>query len=382
MISSAVQTFLTTPNTGILMISGQWGSGKSFFVRNKLLNIIRETHYCGAGDSEKTYLPIMISVFGKSSVKDLESAIMGKWVDVVSNNQLSKIESVMDFLGKQLKRSKKLNEYLDIASILEYRPGIKILPKNVVIILDDLERFDDKISEAEILGLINNLNENHGLKVIVIANEDYLNANKSKFGQFKEKVVEKTLLFKPDIHDVVVAMVGELKDDKFSNYITGSDLIMKSFDAGNSISPKDSGYARCLSNLRTIKFSINHFYIVFKAIEKQIPQGKTIADYNEELTHFWFSILAIAIELKSHRLSNNNIHILESFHYIDSALMIFNGGDPDVKPNPFDKMWDKMAAQNEEKENKQKSLDVEYGRTFYEYYFRSRGCNLLPIANP
>ncbi len=40
MITNAVESFLTTPHTGVLMISGKWGTGKSYFAKNQLLNVI------------------------------------------------------------------------------------------------------------------------------------------------------------------------------------------------------------------------------------------------------------------------------------------------------------------------------------------------------
>lgn len=194
------------------MISGNWGTGKSYFVKHQLLDMIGNVECLEASKSGNikelfknkilnlitkngnNYLPIMISLFGIGSIKELESAIMGELLNSINGEATSKIKKLWNGTKKVLERSEKLKEYFDIVSLIDYRPGVDVLPKQVIIVLDDLERFDDKITETEILGFINNLSENIGLKVIVIANEEYLNSNKRKFGAFKEKVVEKNAL--------------------------------------------------------------------------------------------------------------------------------------------------------------------------------------------
>lgn len=94
MIKNAVESFLTTPHTGVLMISGNWGTGKSYFVKHQLLDMIENVECPEASKSGNIkdvfknkilnliarngnyYLPVMISLFGIGSVKELESAIM------------------------------------------------------------------------------------------------------------------------------------------------------------------------------------------------------------------------------------------------------------------------------------------------------------------
>lgn len=401
MIKNAVESFLTTPHTGVLMISGTWGTGKSYFVKHQLLDVIGSVECKEASKSNNikdvfknkilnlvtrngnNHLPVMISLFGIGSIKELESAIMGQLLNSINGETTSKIKKLWEGTKKILEKSEKLKEYLDIVSLIDYRPGVDVLPKQVVIVLDDLERFDEKITETEILGFINNLSENLGLKVIVIANEEYLSSNKHKFGAFKEKVVEKTLYYAPNIPAIAQEMVSSLKDSEFTDFVKSSSLICNSFDPKGSISPKDKKrekqYYKSLSNLRTLKFAINHFNRIFSIVkEYAIMQNKAVADFKEELEHLWFSILAISIEMKSNRLTHDDVESFSEFNYLASVNIELED-DNSEETDLFNGESMPDSEENEEKERPRQTLDK---RWFYEYYFRNRSCGLLPIASP
>lgn len=401
MIKNAVESFLTTPHTGVLMISGNWGTGKSYFVKHQLLDMIENVECPEASKSGNikdvfknkilnlitkngnNYLPVMISLFGIGSIKELESAIMGELLNSIHSEATSKFKKIWNGTKKVLEKSEKLKEYLDIVSLIDYRPGVDVLPKQVIIVLDDLERFDDKITETEILGFINNLSENIGLKVIVIANEEYLNSNKRRFGAFKEKVVEKTLYYSPNIPTIAKEMIASLKDTEFKDFIYSSSLISSSFDPEGSVSPKDKTkvkqYLESLSNLRTLKFAINHFNRIFTLVkEYAVSQKKPVAEFKEELEHFWFSILAISIEMKSNRLTHDDVKSFSTFNSLASVEIDFEG-DLSEESDLFGDESVPDSEENQKKKNPRHALDKAW---FYEYYFRNRGCGLLPIASP
>ncbi len=401
MIKNAVESFLTTPHTGVLMISGNWGTGKSYFVKHQLLDMIGNVECPEASKSGNikevfknkilnlitkngnNYLPVMISLFGIGSIKELESAIMGELLNSINGEATSKIKKIWNGTKKVLEKSEKLKEYLDIVSLIDYRPGVDVLPKQVIIVLDDLERFDDKITETEILGFINNLSENIGLKVIVIANEEYLNSNKRKFGAFKEKVVEKTLYYSPNIPTIAKEMIASLKDTEFKEFIDSSSLISSSFDPEGSVSPKDKTrvkqYLESLSNLRTLKFAINHFNRIFTLVkEYAVSQEKHVTDFKEELEYFWFSILAISMEMKSNRLTHDDVKSFSTFNSLASVEIDFEG-DLSEESDLFGDESVPDSVENQKKKNPRHALDKAW---FYEYYFRNRGCGLLPIASP
>lgn len=100
--------------------------------------------------------------------------------------------------------------------------------------MDDLERAVEKFDINDLLGVINDLVENQHLKVIVIANKEYIderqNVEKEKHEIFYEKVIEKTLHFEPCILDVFKALINAHGDDKFKTFMLQDTIV-------NSINP-------------------------------------------------------------------------------------------------------------------------------------------------
>lgn len=399
MITVGVKNFLDGEHSGALLISGVWGSGKSYFVKNTLLDIIRETDYIpqkeilsaperifeliqkSTGTQEDKYFPVMVSVFGLETLSDIEKAIVSKWLELVSKGISTKIKELRKWIKGLIDKSEKLKSWFDFTSLLDYRIGISSITKNSVIIIDDLERFNDSISENELLGFINNLIENLGLKVILIANDEYLTNNRKKLLTFKEKVVEKTLMFYPDTINVSNSFISKFKNPGFSRFMECRDIV-ESLNCNSVFAIRNKSYREQLSNLRTIKFAINHFYRVFLILSDETKVA-SIADVlrDEILTFCWFTILAIAIELKSNHISCNDIRGLDTFRYLASINIKFEDSEDFSQEDLFSNKSEKEIS--EENVVKAKEMeDDKFRHWFYEFYFVSRGCGIFPIASP
>lgn len=317
MISAGVKTYLSGAHSGALLISGSWGSGKSFFVKHQLAKEIKTIPFRARPNevlspSQKVvdivqkfseyggdnYYPIIVSVFGVTSIKDIEKKISDKWFETLSNGSIDRLREFITGTTRFFDRFKKVKEWFDFSGLFELRVSIGTLPKNTVIIFDDLERFTDKIEEKELLGFINELSENRGLKVILVANEQYLNDPQGKLLTYKEKVVEKTLLFEPATLDVARSMINAFNDDVFQQFFE-RDVIKESVDSNSRFAVRNKNYRAALQNLRTLKFAVNHFYPVFKDILRYVQENNLAAEQFSEIVEYcWFSILAISIELK------------------------------------------------------------------------------------
>ncbi|MDE6552624.1 MAG: KAP family NTPase [Muribaculaceae bacterium] len=396
MIKQGVKTFLEVPHSGTLMISGAWGSGKSYFVKHVLKPYIKnikfdeKKHATNSSltgeilkmiqdtlDAEKgKYSPVIVSLFGKHDIKEIEKAITDRWLDEHTRGVMSKVDVLTESLKKIWDKSKKLKDWFDLSDTLDMRQKIKtsFLPKNTVIILDDLERVSDEIKEVELLGFINDLSENLGFKVILIAHEDYLNTIHKKHLDFKEKVVEKTLKFNADVAGAADSMIKELNDDDFAAFMRG-EVIASSLNPKSAFAQRNINYLKELSNLRTVKFAISHFYRIFRPLVQFFREDRSSGvDENEFLKFCWFTILALSIELKNNRISCVNVRELDEFFYLDSMEIVFHPEKiEDIDDNEVDSKFDANGIPKE---------DAKYKRWFYEFYFKSRSCGLLPISSP
>ena len=390
MIKTGVKTYLSISHSGSLMISGEWGSGKSYFVKHELLPYISTIEWLDKEDelssftgeilkivhnssfNKGNFFPVMVSVFGKNKTSEIEDSIIEYWLNKNTNGTVEKLEKISEGIGKLWNRSEKLKSWFDMSEVLNLKPKLKIneLPRNTVIILDDLERVSEDIQDVDLMGFINNLSENLGFKVILIANEEYFDKQHKKQQEFKEKVIEKTLKFSADVVNVSRSIIEGYGDEKFSSFMSRENII-NSLDLDSEFAKRNQSYLRDLSNLRTLKFAISHFYSIFNELLKynrDIIQEDVIE--NELLEFCWFTILALSLELKKNNISCVNFRGLDKFFYLDSMTINLNLGD-DLSDE------DDSSATQESKND-----DTEYCKWFYEFYYRSRGLGIQPIASP
>ena len=147
--------------------------------------------------------------------------------------------------------------------------------------------------------------------------------------------------------------------------------ITNSLDLDSEFARRNQSYFRDLSNLRTLKFAISHFYSIFVELTKYNREviQEDITE-NELLEFCWFNILALSLELKKNNISCVKFRGLDKFFYLDSMSINLDLGD-DLSGE-----YDSSAIQES------KNDDTEYCKWFYEFYFRSRGLGIQPIASP
>lgn len=388
----SVIDYLGTPHTGALMISGPWGCGKTFFIKNTLLDKIKEVNdpECGK-DKEKDikkniletftvdvshFYPVVVSVFGINNVHELESLIVRNWLDSFSNGFYNKLRKATNSVSKIWKASDKLTKLIDFSKLIDYHPGLSLLPSNTVIIIDDLERLSENIDLNEMLGFINNLIESRKLKVIIVANEDYLKQIQDNYEDhkevFKEKVVEKTLRFQPNIKSIFESMVKECarEDDNFVSFMLEKNRINSILSIiPLNIEKKKTVLGIC--NLRTLKFAINHFYVTYKSIlafAGNLPENITI----EELYDYcWHYIVALSIEMKENYIDITNTRNLENYNYFKDGFSHLD----------LDEFHDSVDDEDKDKE-KYKVSDSQYCQKFHDHYLCQVKNRHYPISSP
>lgn len=258
-IKGVVKEYLDKEHTDYaIMIDGVWGCGKSFFVENDLACSIRNID-CPYIEPTKKYIPIVYSLYGAESAEKIlldirrEIALStlepdNKKKKTFHKSHPSKTESVIstlmggfaDFWGVDSKRLLPLFNLINI-------------PKNIVLIFDDLER--SKMSAKEVLGVVNQFAERDRIKVIVICNET---KESDEYKQFKEKTIRYTLHYSPSTEEKFDSIVKEWFKNRSSSYqsfiVSHKTLILEIFRLGEC------------TNLRTLIFVIDIFEKIFKDI--------------------------------------------------------------------------------------------------------------------
>ncbi len=284
-----------------VLIKGEWGIGKTYFLRKKYL--------C---DKKHIY----ISLFGLNSIEEVKIEIY------------SKLDRILNFIRNGVNRIKDLTINFPFASIsipylendIEKAIEKKCKREKFIIVIDDLERKSSNIKMEAILGIIESISNIKNSLIIVVANENkIIEEEKSIYLSFSEKVIQK--IYNVD-HYSHTAMKEILNNSIESIEI---DKKLKQIISNSTFEIFNSDY---VNNLRTLEKGLNFVKLLIKHInfsklgltDKQIFQLITIS-------------LAIVIEDIEKRYSNKELkqkenvkkeNILEDFLKEPEKKLLYN----------------------------------------------------------
>lgn len=224
-------------NTAI-MLTGAWGSGKSYYIKNELKEELEK--------KGKSY--VLISLYGINTIEDISKAlyleirakkIKSSSEKAVAGKLVAKtiVNGVASFFGVNISPTEndlqKLYESIDLSGKL--------------IIFEDFERCP--INQIELLGYINNLVEQDGVKVLIVANEEQIikreeyqcKTQKEEDGrnfmdkyskekmcytretkeylQKKEKTISDTITYNNDYKEAIFNIISKFKNPYFDELL-------------------------------------------------------------------------------------------------------------------------------------------------------------------
>ncbi len=361
----SIESFLRMETSGALMITGAWGCGKTYFIKNKLFPYLTEIN------ESQTFSPIIVSLFGIRCKNDLPQRIFSAFIDNKAGSS-GKYSKAFDTLQKGVAAVPLIQKFVDTDKLFSnFDIFIKLLSKDTLICFDDFERKSKDISSDDLFGFINELVENNGFKVIIIANDKVVEDLK-----FKEKVVEKTLTFKSSIPELFYEFIKAKNSEAFTKYIGESNVVKTCLELATKEDPDSSSPSlrREFSNLRTLKFIINNFYEVFEGIvgtTKELDRLTTI-----KLDNLWNFIFAISNEVKLNVLSDNDKKGLDNnYTYIEDFGLDFSPSKRLIETT------DKTITKEEEP-YLPKFKSTYYRKTKQEYIFYPELFDFIVSGNP
>lgn len=164
-----------------ILIDGEWGCGKTYFVKHILLDRIKEFEQ----DSSKRTAKY-ISLYGCKTIQDVQEAMVWVFAEEAKKFLSKRTKHISSFIKQKtpknmepaieniLATSKRVlnkvrEKFIPNVSIFEFTSDW-LLMKDFIFIFDDLERCDCPINE--LFGFINGLVEHENTKVILVANEN------------------------------------------------------------------------------------------------------------------------------------------------------------------------------------------------------------------
>jgi hypothetical protein len=210
-------------NGKVIMLSGKWGSGKTYFWKN----IIEKELIEHQTKKQKAY--VYSSLYGNRTLDKIEDNIYAQaYLCSVGgkNAVLSGYEKVKDF-GKRfgsfcslLDVSKLVDGIDDIQQKNIKKSALSYLENGGIVCFDDFERKSKDIDLNDLFGFISHLAIDLNCKVVIILNDDVFEGEEKKiFSNVKEKSVSKFLKYKPSIKELFETIY-----EKHNLYNTNKEL--------------------------------------------------------------------------------------------------------------------------------------------------------------
>lgn len=237
-LTAYIKNYLENDKTrSAIMLTGAWGCGKSYYIQNVLTKELNKCNHDVA----------IVSLYGLKTIADLNKSI---YLELRAKKTLKKLASKKK--NKETKKNNKLFNWLSKHG-KEAASGTALVGKTIIkgvagffnvpvefsdkdleklytsinlngklIVLEDLER--SGIDIIEIMGYVNNLVEQDGVKVLLVANENEIIKYEDKeetdkdgkkiqkkvptkitaeYLRIKEKTVSDTISFYADLNDSV-----------------------------------------------------------------------------------------------------------------------------------------------------------------------------------
>ncbi|HMI01887.1 MAG TPA: hypothetical protein VK541_05360 [Pedobacter sp.] len=289
-IYEAVKNHLEMNTNGALLVKGNWGSGKTYHLKNVVFPKL---------ESETDYIPIMVSLYGVSDKNSIANKVFFAYLDKVGENDTLSTASITKGAYNILESFTWLKKYVDVNKLFSGSGEdlFRFLPqKKLLICFDDLERISQKINPEDFLGMVNDLVENKGHKVLIIANEAIIENGI----RFKEKTIEKTVHFSNDLSSIFDNIIASCTDQDYAAYLQDNkEFILTTLKLPNAESDAEKEFITSMENIRTLKFAIEHFRITFNILKGE----KNISDkvVNSQLSNLWLFTLSISVEFKKEK---------------------------------------------------------------------------------
>lgn len=207
-----------------IMLSAPWGTGKSYYIQNVLIPFVKQ---------KESFNVVVVSLYGLNEIDEISKSIYLESRAKILNSKnealqgakvigKTVIKGVTSFFGIDLSKDER-----DLKKLYK-----SINLKNTLIVLEDLER--TSIDVLSLLGYVNNLVEQDGAKVLLVANEQEIikreelkdNEGKSikvlteeskEYLRVKEKTIGDTVHYLPDFINALENILKQFEFNELSH---------------------------------------------------------------------------------------------------------------------------------------------------------------------
>lgn len=312
-LKDRIVSFVNQPTTSnfALMIDGEWGSGKTYFIKEILFPALYEQ------TSNKTAL--YVSLNGVNSFEEIyeqlttEKFLLKGW----AKTKVGKATIGAFNAARKLYGTKTLNDLMKEAKVkLE---DFADFSKNVIV-FDDLERIGKGLSIEDLFGFINtNFIEHNTTKVIIVGweeqlikrfkeykerNEEELKKYEKAYKDTKNKIINWTLIFQNNIEEVIKSLIKVYSIDNKEQTALGQSFYFKQF---HSFLQKNQDFL-IQSIIRSKEKNIRNILFVFDTLLHIHNSAASSFKESDEAKKTTLAVLINCLEYRARTLTNPTLN--------------------------------------------------------------------------
>lgn len=318
-----IKSYISKKDTDFaIQIDGPWGCGKTYYIHNELLEVVRDTKL----------KPIYISLNGLENLNDIDTKILFTILKNRNCGKLSKLNPLASKIGdlwlEIAPNFDKLNDVYKATGFITKFANSKIDLKEYFLILDDLERISGNLSISNLFGHIFDCYTAKNVKTIFISNETEI--KDEDYRTRKEKIIRRTISYEPCFSEQFETFFKNKYPDKESLLDAYKEFFI------SRLSKKG------VRNLRTIAFIFDNFFEVINGVDENLLR--------ESFNQLFIDVLLLTDEYKLGKITKED---LSDYKHLNDLGLAYQ-----------------LKLKNKENEDS-------YATLFYQTYNQSSGLNFL-----
>lgn len=148
-INDAVIDHLSMKTSGALLITGDWDSGKTYYIKNKLLPLI---------EAKTDDTTIIVSMYGEKSRTELAQKILFTFFDKKGAKSKLSTGTIVKNFKNIAEAIPKIKGYVNVEKLISGTGEnvFKLLPHDKLLIcFDDVERIGEGFQITDFIGMVN-----------------------------------------------------------------------------------------------------------------------------------------------------------------------------------------------------------------------------------
>ena len=321
-IVKEIENYMNNPLKYAILLEGNWGSGKTFFIENEIKNEKIYISLNGISNLKNLSMQLAYQLIGKKLVNKDYKVIKKVFRKEIKEEDIDDGSEIAGAVGTVIATFLESKINISFSELVNLLKNVDLQDK--LIVFDDLERCS--IPLDEILGFINTLVEHNEIKVLIVANEEELN-KKGNYEKIKEKLIYQTFKYTPDLEKIYDTLIEKNKEYDCEEIRNNKSFFINELKRKN----------HC--NIRTMQFIFQRYTELKKYITAVLEKVNCSEEIKKQINVEIFKYMVVIArdykmgeilkefkdgeQISYYKLINNSYFSIPSFKFVNDFIKGF-----------------------------------------------------------